>query len=463
MKKLLVACFFVFAFVSALQAQYVMLSDSYFSNRLRNMFPACFNLNGELDTTCTDITTLRRLDIHAPIVNGSLVPMYNINGIQYFDSLRYLNCAGNALSSIFQLPPYLDTLICNSQYDPGFINGYRFGALPPLPPTLTYLDISHNGFDSLRHLNEGLRWLNCNGNSVHLSGGFDRPSMRYIDSLPSTLEYLDCSANALTALPRLPAGLQVLKAANNRFVVNIIPYSFNFPGIACLPVLPASLDTLRVTGNQPITCLPNLVPGLFVDIPLDACNLTNNPNGCISSSGGALPVQLNSFYVSKQQQSARINWATAQEINSAYFIVERSVNQQQWTELRRVNAAGNSSSTRLYFTTDDYPARGINYYRLKPVDLDGTFSYSETKFVWIGNNATVVVAPNPAHETATIYLPNNNSLIQIKLVDMNGRVVYRNQQTSETISLDLRKLSKGIYSVQLVGKEFIESLKLLVE
>ncbi len=290
MKKIFFLFIFVCFFNISSKSQYVLLVGGL-HDTLYAMFPGCFN-NGYLDTTCAELTTIRHLDI-------SSEGRYSISGVQYLDSLKYLNCSGNALSEIFALPGSLDTLICRSQYDAGFINGYRFASLPPLPATLRYLDISNNGFSTIQGLNEGLRWLDCSGNKFHHSSGLFGPTLQSIVSLPSSLVYLNCSASCLTSLPVLPPALEYLDASYSKFYVSNGIFTFNFPGISfvpnlpsalsvcklstnninCLPQLPASLDSLYAGGNN-LTCLTNIVPGMFIDYPLPVCTQANDTHGC---------------------------------------------------------------------------------------------------------------------------------------------------------------------------------------
>ncbi|HNP53646.1 MAG TPA: T9SS type A sorting domain-containing protein [Ferruginibacter sp.] len=461
MKRFFLAIVICFYAWQPVHAQYTMIFDNILRMRLQTMFPSCFNSSGEMDTTCTAITTLRHLDLHA---NGPYNPTPQItylNGIQYFDSLRYLNCSGNALAFLPPLPQYLDTLICSYQFGLTGINGYDLGSLPTLPATLKYLDISRNGFVHLSGLNEGLRWLNCSNSKAHMSGGFDMPTLQTIDSLPSTLVYLDCGQNMLVSLPPLPPGLQVLKAQNNKFSYNLAPYNFNFPGIACLPILPQSLDSLWVGGNRPVTCLPNAVPGLYVDMVLEYCNLNNNPNGC--PSAGPVPVQLTQFTVNKQTSTVLIQWTTAQEANSDYFMVERSSDQLTWTPIRRVIAAGNSSVEKNYRTTDDIPARGINYYRIRSVDRDGQYALTTIKSVWWNSNSSILASPNPTRDRVTIYYAGNNKPVTISLYEPNGRLVKRLQSNSDQAVLDLSLLSAGSYFVQITGDAIQETSRLIKE
>ena len=87
-----------------------------------------------------------------------------------------------------------------------------------------------------------------------------------------------------------------------------------------------------------------------------------------------LPVDLIGFSVSKKENQNELIWTTASETNNDYFIVEYSSNGEIWNEIEKIAGAGNSNIENTYFTTHREFENGINYYRLKQVDFDGTLS-----------------------------------------------------------------------------------------
>ncbi|RZL16776.1 MAG: hypothetical protein EOO62_00230, partial [Hymenobacter sp.] len=91
-----------------------------------------------------------------------------------------------------------------------------------------------------------------------------------------------------------------------------------------------------------------------------------------------LPVQLLSFTAARQGSAVRAAWATASEVNSAYFVVERSADGHTYADVQRVAAQGSSVSRHDYAALDALPLPGTSYYRLRQVDQDGTVAYSST-------------------------------------------------------------------------------------
>lgn len=92
-------------------------------------------------------------------------------------------------------------------------------------------------------------------------------------------------------------------------------------------------------------------------------------SGCYFSP---LPVELTKFSVEALERVNQIEWTTATEQNSDYFIVERSLNGAEWDFVGQVKSAGSSSITIHYNLEDRAFEKTINYYRLKQVDFDGT-------------------------------------------------------------------------------------------
>ena len=104
--------------------------------------------------------------------------------------------------------------------------------------------------------------------------------------------------------------------------------------------------------------------------------LGDNPQSSVAISG-ALPVTISYFNAIKiNATKAEIDWQTQQELNSNYFEVERSSNGSDFYLLGKVQAKGNSQSKTEYSFTDNSPVANNNFYRLKEIDHDGNYTYS---------------------------------------------------------------------------------------
>ena len=190
---------------------------------------------------------------------------------------------------------------------------------------------------------------------------------------------------------------------------------------------------------------------------------TFSPFTFAGAVAGVVPVKLSSFYAVKQNKKVQLYWTTEQEINTRSFIVERSLNGNKWNEIARLDAAGNSSERRNYSATDFDPADAVNYYRLKQVDIDGKFNYSEIRQVYFSKDNTVALAPNPASDKLTIYFPADSKNVMISIFDENGKLVKKLSSAEQIISISLKGFAKGIYSVIIRGEIINETKKFIVE
>jgi hypothetical protein len=113
-----------------------------------------------------------------------------------------------------------------------------------------------------------------------------------------------------------------------------------------------------------------------------------------SSAAGALPVELLNFTAHQSGSKVQVQWNTAAEINNDYFLVERSgPDQNDFITIDKVRSWFNNSSVPLYYESwDQRPLEGLQYYRLKQVDLDGKYTYSDVVAVTFDPKA---IAPMP--------------------------------------------------------------------
>ncbi|MEL7340295.1 MAG: hypothetical protein AAGM67_07400, partial [Bacteroidota bacterium] len=93
----------------------------------------------------------------------------------------------------------------------------------------------------------------------------------------------------------------------------------------------------------------------------------------------SLPVELLDFVGEFKQDHVELNWLTAAEINNDFFEVQRSVDGLSWEALGNVKGAGTTADMNDYQYDDYLVSYGTNFYRLKQVDFDGSFSYSKLR------------------------------------------------------------------------------------
>ena len=181
-------------------------------------------------------------------------------------------------------------------------------------------------------------------------------------------------------------------------------------------------------------------------------------NGVLSSAifdffdpSTPLPVHLINFTASNvSNEYVSLNWATAMEVNNDHFDVEKSTSAMNFETLTTVKAVGNSDITQYYSAKDPAPAQGTNYYRLKQVDMDGKFSYSQIRPVNFGRQADPIVYPNPA----TTFVNVVAGMEPVKLVTVYnslGGVVQQldNASGSSTLTVSMANRAAGVYFMQI--------------
>ena len=185
-----------------------------------------------------------------------------------------------------------------------------------------------------------------------------------------------------------------------------------------------------------------------------------------STNNIVLPVTFTSFTVKADGCKALLEWQTGMELNNSHFVVERSSNGNEFTAIGRVGAVGNSNSLHTYRFTDETPAGGVNYYRITQVDFDGKHSSTNIKAIRIqcnGNAAAIKAYPNPA--TSQVNIQSGKAVAQVNVVSGNGQTVMKyvpSQNQGGTFSLNIQRIQKGIYLLQVVNKDgTIDVIKLL--
>ena len=145
---------------------------------------------------------------------------------------------------------------------------------------------------------------------------------------------------------------------------------------------------------------PNLT---FMNAFPDVSSATINASGIDVSltltnlCAAALPIELTTFTAVRKEKSVLLEWETAGEINNDYMAVERSGDAKFFTEIGKQKGAGNSNMTLRYQLEDTAPLSGINYYRLRQVDYDGTTNYSKiisVNFNGTTGQPTIALYPN---------------------------------------------------------------------
>lgn len=177
------------------------------------------------------------------------------------------------------------------------------------------------------------------------------------------------------------------------------------------------------------------------------------------SSVNTLPVKwLNVSAQSLNTLTNKVSWTTATEINTDHFVVERSTDGRNFTEIGRVKASVRSTTTKMYSLTDVLTERMrvAHYYRIKQVDDNGKFEYSRIVLLEAGSRINEVKITNPFIDYPTLVIQNEEKAEQVlfEVVDITGKVIYRQTAllTEGTNQFGLKELQaspQGIYYLKI--------------
>ncbi len=175
----------------------------------------------------------------------------------------------------------------------------------------------------------------------------------------------------------------------------------------------------------------------------------------LTDASNPIPVELVSFTAQRKGSVNELQWTTAQELNSRWFIVERSTDGSSYTAIGQVAAMGNSSTLKNYAFTDNAPIKGINHYRLRMVDKDNGFQFSLVRKVRNEGLADVAIYPNPVTDKLTVEVQADRAINgQLLVTDVSGKLIYSRTvnlaQGSNIVPVAAAAWQKGSYVVKLI-------------
>ncbi len=248
------------------------------------------------------------------------------------------------------------------------------------------------------------------------------------------------------------------------------------------PVTAINIPVNQVTTNIQATTINNAhyIAHLFSNLPYGSVGTIDGKNYVevawdgfsgggiairVSPTREVLPVTLVQFTGTLVEDKVYLNWETASELNNDYFVVERSRDALNWESIGTVKGNGTTSTPHYYSLIDYKPNSGINYYRLKQVDFDGTYAHS--KIIQVDLVTTDItpgflqVYPNPTDGVvnATI-LSIADQHVNIRILDITGRVMGDKDASLgkglNNIKLNLSSFPAATYIISFTDSEGIE-------
>ncbi|RYD69883.1 MAG: T9SS type A sorting domain-containing protein [Sphingobacteriales bacterium] len=212
------------------------------------------------------------------------------------------------------------------------------------------------------------------------------------------------------------------------------------------PYFQNACNTAQVPGTSPNICQWTAVPG-------QTC--TGGSALSVSGTGVVLPVTLTNFIATAAGSKVLLQWKTQQESNNKGFHIEHSSDGQQWASIGFVNGAGNSSTLSSYNFTDDAPATGLNFYRLRQEDFDGKTSYSDIVTATISAGRFFTISDNPGNGIYKLnFTASTNELIELQVIDAAGKVLLNKRTMLRNEIIDISRNAPGVYWLRVKkGKE----------
>ncbi|GEM_PF-5309204 len=233
--------------------------------------------------------------------------------------------------------------------------------------------------------------------------------------------------------------------------LNGVPISIEKITVSVASQMPTGF-TLNPDGTVSIE---STVPFGNYNFDYEICETGATPPNCNIATVTILmdepmPVNMLYFNIAKDNNSALLEWATANETNNRGFDIEKSQNGRDWTKIGFVQtkaANGNSSTQLNYHYNDNNPSDGINYYRLKQQDVDGKFDYSVVKQLTFVAGRIIKLYPNPAMDY--VIIEGLDGTEELRLIDVKGRIMKTENATATKAKIELNNIAAGSYQIQV--------------
>ncbi|MDI1355979.1 MAG: T9SS type A sorting domain-containing protein [bacterium] len=167
-----------------------------------------------------------------------------------------------------------------------------------------------------------------------------------------------------------------------------------------------------------------------------------------------LPIELLKFTATLAENEVRLNWATATETNSDYFLIEKTMDGIHFEEVCTKKSSGNSAVLRTYSATDKNPYSGLSYYRLTEISMSKVSHPYNLVTVNYSGSPNFIVYPNPADGKLTVQTScKASTILQLSITDVSGKECVSRQilisLDHESFDVDTYQLKSGTYWVSL--------------
>ncbi|MFD1631534.1 choice-of-anchor Q domain-containing protein [Pseudopedobacter beijingensis] len=265
-------------------------------------------------------------------------------------------------------------------------------------------------------------------------GTIDIGAYEYQGLLPQSINFSALPAKSINdtdfdLTATASSGLTVSYTSNDTEVINISDHTISLIGAG------SAVITASQSGNGDYEPAVSVQQTLVVN--------------------GTLPVILTDFTATAQGNRTKLIWQTAQEANNKEFIIYRSTDSKQFTEITRIAGAGNSSAVKNYDYDDENPLNGNNYYKLVQIDLDNKETELGIRIVSFELTAlSLQLYPNPTDDVVNISFYNGKYDL-LTVTDLSGKVLQQVQikPDESSIKVSLGNYPAGIYLLHFSGND----------
>ena len=352
-----------------------------------------------------------------------------------------------------------------TRIDNGFINGYVFGFA---------IDSSNNIYAGTRSgyiyksTNDGSSWSNV------YQGGVSNSALSSIAIAPNGTIFATDIKEGLLRSTDSGQNWNLLLADNSSpqaYPVNVDKNGVVYVASDTSNKFYSSTDN----GDTWNDITGNMYPISVNDIKFDKDgNLYLATDESIwTNSNNSLPIEISSFIASLKENNVTLKWNTSTEINNLGFNIERKSNDSiNWQNIAFIKGAGSSSTPNKYSYINSNLLPGRYNYRLRQIDVNGSYKYYSLAAEIIVNNPTVFSIeqnyPNPFNPTTEIrYSIASTSLVSLKVYDVLGKeagtlVNETKQPGSYTVLFNAKELSSGVYFYRLEAGDFTSIKKMII-
>ncbi len=186
----------------------------------------------------------------------------------------------------------------------------------------------------------------------------------------------------------------------------------------------------------------------FTYVYVDAAGTPSEPATYSLTWTSPLPVKLVSFMLSKEGGQTGLTWTTSEEVASDSFEIQHSTTGKSWSVLGSIRAKGESHELVTYTYIHSDPVNGENLYRLKMIDIDGTYSFSSLRSIHFDIALNPVLYPNPASVKMKVDLKGYKAsdILEVRIVSLTGNTVLL-QKKLVNGEVDVKHVPSGTYLV----------------